>query len=99
MKKLPEGFSTFDAADYLRTEEERAAYLEAVLEEDGDDPAFIAQALGTIARARGMSRVARDTGLSREGLYTALSGKGNPEFATVLKVIKALGLKLHVSAG
>ena len=67
------------------------------MEEAGDDPAFIAKALGTIARARGMSQVARDAGLSRESLYRALSGEGNPEFGTLLKVAKALGLKLHLS--
>jgi probable addiction module antidote protein len=72
-----------------------AAYLDACLEEAGDDPAFIAHALGVIARARGMSQLARDTGLARENLYKALSSDGNPEFGTILKVIKALGLKLH----
>ena len=70
-----------------------AAYLEAALE-DGE-PAVVVQALGTIARARGMSQIARDTGLGRESLYKALSPEGNPEFATVLKVVRALGLKLH----
>ncbi len=96
MKKMPKGFSKWDVTDHLRTEEDRAAYLEVVLEEDGDDPAFVAQALGDIARARGMTRLARETGMTREGLYNALSGKGNPEFATILKVIRALGLRLHV---
>jgi probable addiction module antidote protein len=67
------------------------------MEEAGDDPAFIAKALGTIARARGMTQVARDAGLSRESLYRALSGEGNPDFGTILKVVKALGLKLHAS--
>ncbi len=85
----------WDSASYLKTEEDIAAYFEACLEEAGDDPAFISHALGVIARARGMSQLARDTGISREGLYRALSGEGNPEFATILKVIKALGLKLH----
>lgn len=75
-----------------------AQYLEACFEEAGDDAAFIAKALGNIARARGMTQLARDTGLAREGLYKALSENGNPEFATVMKVIKALGLKLHVEA-
>ena len=74
-----------------------ANYLDACMEEAGDDPAFIAKALGTIARARGMTQVARDAGLSRESLYRALSGEGNPEFGTILKVVKALGLKLHAS--
>jgi probable addiction module antidote protein len=69
----------------------------AVLDEAGDDPAFIAKSLGHIARARGMSRLANDTGLSRESLYRALSGDGNPEFGTILKVIKALGLRLQIA--
>jgi probable addiction module antidote protein len=85
----------YDSTEYLKTEEDMALYFEACLEEAGDDPAFIAKALGTIARARGMSQLARDTGLGRESLYKALSGQGNPEFATILKVVKALGLHLH----
>ncbi len=83
----------YDAAEYLETAEDMAAYLEAALE-DGE-PAVVVKALGTIARARGMSQIARDTGLGRESLYKALSPEGNPEFATVLKVVRALGLKLH----
>jgi probable addiction module antidote protein len=86
----------YDAAEYLETPEDMAAYLEAALE-DGE-PAVIVQALGAIARARGMSQIARDTGLGRESLYKALSPEGNPEFATVLKVVRALGLKLHAEA-
>jgi len=86
----------YDAAEYLETPEDMAAYLEAALE-DGD-PAVVMYALGTIARARGMSQIARDTGLGRESLYKALSPGGNPEFATVLKVVRALGLKLHAEA-
>jgi len=86
----------YDAAEYLETAEDMAAYLEAALE-DGD-PAVVMHALGTIARARGMSQIARDTGLGRESLYKALSPDGNPEFATVLKVVRALGLKLHAVA-
>jgi probable addiction module antidote protein len=92
-----ERFSRYDSADYLKTEEDIAAYLEAVVEEAGNDPASIAQALGVIARARNMSQLARDTGLTREGLYKALSGEGNPSFATVLKVAHALGLKLKLA--
>ncbi len=88
----------FDVAEHLRTPEEMAAYLEACLEEAGDDAAFIAKALGDIARARGMSQVARDAGLSRESLYKALSGERTPGFDTILKVIGALGLKLHAEA-
>lgn len=74
-----------------------AAYLDAWLDEAPDDAAGIARALGDVARARGMTRVARDTGLSRESLYKALSADGNPSFATVLRVARALGLKLHAA--
>ena len=83
----------YDAAEYLETVEDMAAYLEAALE-DGE-PTVVVKALGTIARARGMSQIARDTGLGRESLYKALSPEGNPEFATVMKVVRALGLKLR----
>ncbi|MEW6354452.1 MAG: addiction module antidote protein [Pseudomonadota bacterium] len=86
----------YDAAEYLETEEDMAAYLEAALEEG--DPALVIHALGVIARARGMTQIARDSGLRRESLYKALSAEGNPEFATVLKVVKALGIKLHAEA-
>jgi probable addiction module antidote protein len=86
----------YDAAEYMETAEDMAAYLEAALE-DGD-PAVVVHALGTIARARGMSQVARETGLGRESLYKALSPEGNPEFTTVLKVVRALGLRLHAEA-
>ena len=85
----------WDSAEHLKTDEDIALYLDACLEEAGDDPAFIAKALGNVARARGMSQLARDTGLGRESLYKALSGEGNPSFATILKVIHALGVKLH----
>lgn len=85
-------FSRYDAADYLKTDEQITAYLEVAME-DGD-PAVIARALGAIARARNMSQLARDTGMTREGLYKALSGEGNPSFATITKVMHALGLKL-----
>lgn len=93
-----ETFSRYDTADYLKTEEDIALYLEAVMEEASDDPALITHALGDIARARNMSQLARDTGMTREGLYKALSGDGNPTFATVLKVAKALGLQLQFKA-
>ncbi|MGH8655464.1 MAG: addiction module antidote protein [Gammaproteobacteria bacterium] len=83
----------YDSVQYLRYDADMAAYLEAALE-DGD-PALVAHVLGVIARAKGMSQLARDTGLGRESLYKALSAEGNPEFATVLKVIRALGLRLH----
>jgi probable addiction module antidote protein len=85
----------WDPADHLATEEDSAAYLEAALEEG--DPALVAAALGDIARAKGMSQVAGEAGLGRESLYKALSPSGNPEFATIMKVLSALGLRLHVS--
>lgn len=88
----------YDIAEQLRTPEEMAAYLDAWLVEAPDDVAGIARALGDIARAKGMSRVARAAGLSRESLYKALSEDGNPSLATVLKVAKALGLRLHAEA-
>jgi probable addiction module antidote protein len=85
----------YDVSEHLRTPEEIAAYLEACIEEANGDAAFIAKALGDIARAKGMSQVARDAGLSRESLYKALSGERSPGFDTVLKVIGALGLGLR----
>lgn len=88
--------SPYDVAEHLRTPEEMAAYLEACLEEADGDAAFIAKALGDIARAKGMSQVAHDAGLSRESLYKALSGERYPTFDTILKVLRALGLKLEV---
>ena len=88
----------YDVAEHLRTPEEMAAYLEVCLEEANGDASFVAKALGDIARAKGMSHVARDAGLSRESLYKALSGERTPGFDTVLKVIKALGLKLRAEA-
>jgi probable addiction module antidote protein len=88
----------YDVSEHLRTPEEMAAHLEACVEEANDDATFIAKALGDIARAKGMSQVARDAGLSRESLYKALSGERAPSFDTILKVINALGLKLHAEA-
>lgn len=85
----------YDVAEQLRTPEEMAAYLDAWLEEAPDDVKGITRALGDIARTRGMTQVARDAGLSRESLYRALSEDGNPSFATVLKVARALGVRLH----
>lgn len=90
--------SSYDVAEHLRTPEEMAAYLDAWLEEAPDDAAGIAKALGSIARAKGMTQVAKDAGLSRESLYRALGAGGNPSFSTVLKVAKALGVRLHASA-
>jgi probable addiction module antidote protein len=92
---MAEKFSRYDTADYLKTEEDMALYLDACIEEDPGDGSLIRTALGSIARAKGMSQLARDTGISREGLYRALSAEGNPEFSTVMKVIRALGVKLH----
>ena len=90
----------FEVSEHLRTPEEMAAYLEACFEEAGDDAASIAKSLGDIARAKGMSQIARETGLSRESLYKALSGERMPGFDTILKVVRALGLRLHAeSAG
>lgn len=87
----------WDAAEHLESKEDMATYLEAALE-DGD-PALVAAALGDIARAKGMADIARETGLGRESLYKALSPEGNPEFATVMKVVRALGLKLRATTG
>lgn len=95
MKKIK--LSKWDSAEYLKTDEDMVLYLEACLDEAGDDAAFIAKALGTIARAKGMTQLANETGLGRESLYKALSGEGNPSFATILKVMSALGIKLHAS--
>jgi probable addiction module antidote protein len=88
----------YDVAEHLRTPEEMAAYLEACLEDATGDAALVAKALGDIARAKGMAQVARGAGLSRESLYKALSGDRSPSFDTILKVVGALGLKLHAQA-
>lgn len=88
----------WDSAEHLETEEDMVLYLEACLQEAGDDAAFLVKALGNIARAKGMSQLSRDTGLGRESLYKALSGEGNPSFATILKVTSALGIRLHAQA-
>jgi probable addiction module antidote protein len=88
----------WDSAEHLRTEADIVAYFEACIEEAGDDSAFLAKALGNIARARGMTSLAKETNLGRESLYKALSGEGNPSFDTIWKVAHALGLRFHVSA-
>jgi probable addiction module antidote protein len=88
----------YDVAEHLRTPAEMAAYLESVLEESNGDASMVAKAIGDIARAKGMSQVAKDSGLSRESLYKALSGERNPGIDTILKVISALGIKLHAEA-
>lgn len=92
---MAEKFSRWDVADYLGTEEDRALYLDACIEEDPGDGSLIRSALGDIARVRGMTQLAHDTGLTREGLYKALSAEGNPAFSTIFKVVRALGVKLH----
>ena len=86
----------WDPADHLESDEDIVAYLEAAFDEG--DPGLIAAALGDIAKARGMTKIATEAGLGRESLYKALSPSGNPEFATVLKVMRALGLRLRASA-
>ena len=99
-KAMPAGaaLSPYDTAEFLRTPDEIAAYLEVVFEDYGDDPAMIAKALGNAARAQGMQKIAKATGLSREGLYQALSGKSNPSFDTILKVMNAVGIELRPKA-
>jgi len=92
--RVKEGFSRYDTADYLETEEDIAAYLAACADEN--DPALFVAALGDVARARNIAQLAEKTGMSRMGLYKALSGQGNPSFATVSKVAHALGLKITV---
>lgn len=88
----------WDTVEHLKTEEDMVMYLQACMDEAGDDAAFIAAALGDIARAKGMTQLAKDTGLGRESLYKALSGESNPSFGTILKVMHALGIKLHPEA-
>lgn len=92
-----EEFKPYGVAEYLETPEDMAGYLDACLKEDAGDGVLVRKAPGHIARAYGMTQIARETGLGRESLYKALSSHGNPEFATIMKVIKALGLKLHAS--
>lgn len=82
----------FDPAEYLDTQEAMAEYMSAALE--SGDPAVIADALGVVARAKGMTQIAKESGLGRESLYKALSATGNPEFGTIMRVVGALGLKL-----
>jgi probable addiction module antidote protein len=98
MMQLPPGFSKWDVTDNLKTDEDIILFLEACFDEAGDDAAFIAAALGEVARARGMASIAEATGLTREGLYRTLSKQGNPSFSAVLKVMKALGIKLRPEA-
>ncbi|MBI3071530.1 MAG: putative addiction module antidote protein [Deltaproteobacteria bacterium] len=97
MKRQKTKTRIWDAAEYVTSDKDAAAYLEAALE--ADDPALFSAALGDIARARGMTQIARETGLGRASLYKALSAGGKPEFSTVFRVIRSLGLKLHAKAG
>ena len=92
---MAEKFTRWDAADYLKTDEDIALYFEICAADDPGDGSLIRSALRAISRARGMTQLARDTGISRDGLYTALSPEGNPSFATILKVTRALGLTLQ----
>lgn len=94
-KKAHKQVAPYDAAEFLETDEDIVAYLNAAL--DDGDPALVPAALGDIARTRGMTQLARETGVTRDGLYKALSPTGNPSFATVQKVVKALGYKLGVA--
>lgn len=96
---MSEQFTRWDPVDHLLSEEDMAMYLDACLEEDSGDGSVVRAALNDIARAQGMTQLAKATGISREGLYKALGPTGNPEFSTILKVIKALKIKLHASAG
>ena len=95
---MPETFTRWDVTDYLRTEEDIRYYLEAAVDEDPGDGSLIRAALNDIARAQNMSQLAREVGMTREGLYKALSEKGNPSFATVLRVTRALGMQLRITA-
>lgn len=95
MSKVKVKTKLWDPAEHMHTEQDMAAYLEAVFEEG--DASLIAAVLGDIARAKGMTQIAKETGLGRESLYKALSSEGNPEFSTILKVVEALGLKLHAT--
>jgi probable addiction module antidote protein len=94
---MKEKFTRWDVSDHLATESDQTDYLNACLEDDPGDGSLVRAALGDIARARGMSSVARATGISREGLYRALSMDGNPEFATVMRVMRALGVHLRAA--
>lgn len=95
---MPETFTRWDVTDYLRTEEDIRYYLEAAVDEDPGDGSLIRAALNDIARAQNMSQLAREIGMTREGLYKALSEKGNPSFATVLRITRALGMQLRITA-
>lgn len=94
---MTEQFTRWDPVDHLKSDEDMALYLDACLDEDTGDGKVVRAALNDIARAQGMTQLARDTGITREGLYKALSPAGNPEFSTILKVIKALKIRLRAA--
>ena len=94
---MPETFTKWDAADHLNTKEDVGLYLEACAEEDPGDGSLIRAALNDIARAQNMTLLARDAGMSREGLYKALSETGNPSFATVMRITRAMGMQLRIT--
>ena len=95
---MTETFTKWDVTEHLRTREDACLYLEACAEEDPGDGSLIRSALNDIARAGNMSQLARDVGMSREGLYKALAEDGNPSFATVMRVTRALGLHVRITA-
>ncbi|MYC30761.1 MAG: putative addiction module antidote protein [Chloroflexi bacterium] len=95
---MTEAFSPWDAVDHLTNKEDVLLYLEACAEEDPGDGSLIRAALNDIARAQNMSQLAREIGMTREGLYKALSENGNPSFATVMQITRALGMKLRITA-
>jgi probable addiction module antidote protein len=97
-KKAKTETRPYDVAEHLRTPEGMALYIDACLAESDGDAAFVAKALGDVARAQGMTKIARDSGMSRESLYKALSGERSPDFATILRVTRALGVRLHAAA-
>ena len=94
---MPEVFTRWDVTEHLGTEEDARLYLEACAEEDPGDGSLIRAALNDIARSQNMTRLAREVGVTREGLYKALSDKGNPSFATVMRITRALGMKLRIT--
>lgn len=96
MEKLPKGYTRFDTAEHLKTEEDVREFIEAALQENGGDTAYLSHILNIAARARGMQQLAKETGLSRQALYKALSPSGNPHYSTIAKVLQALGLRLSV---
>ena len=94
---MTETFTKWDAAEYLRTAEDAQLYVQACADEDPGDGSLIRAALNDVARAGNMSGIAREAGMTREGLYKALSADGNPSFATVLRITRALGMQLRIS--